>query len=708
MSLDAGAGYDYNWSTGEITQTIDVSEANAYTVTITDGNGCESSDEVFISINQNPVVDLGNDASICQGNTMTLDAGAGYDYVWSTGEISQTINVSTTNTYTVTITDGNDCQSSDEILINVNQNPIVDLGNDASICQGNSMTLDAGAGYDYVWSTGEINQTINVSTGNTYAVTITDGNGCESSDEILINVNQNPVVDLGNDASICQGNTMTLDAGAGYDYLWSSGETSQIINISSTNTYTVTITDQNGCIGIDEMELTVHSNPTVNIGNDTAFCSGSSLTLNAGADYDYLWSSGESSQTIEVSTPNTYSVTITDVNGCTAMDNINITENINPIVDLGNDTAFCEGNSMSLDAGPGYSYSWSTGENGQSIVINSSNIYSVTITDVNGCSNEDNIDVNVMANPEVTLGNNITICEDESIVLDAQNPNMNYTWNTGASSQKITVSSPGTYSVEVQNEIGCSDSDEIIIDQEIIIDPYFEKQKIVCAGHTIFLEPDTNLYYDIWWDNNLSSQIEVGEPGIYTSFVQGNFCMDSFEISVIQKDTPEVNLIDLKGQNFYCFDAETTTLRVLSNENDLEYNWNILERAQEITINEEGIYSVTVSNDYCDSRLSIEIDEYCPVQFFIPNAFTPFSTEGLNDVFKPVFIGDVEDYELNIFNRWGELIFFSNETENGWDGRINGNPAQFELYIYHVRYTSYSQYEGILQNQKTGTVLLMK
>ncbi|MEO1519071.1 MAG: hypothetical protein AAFV95_28985, partial [Bacteroidota bacterium] len=464
ITLDAGLASSYNWSTGDNSQNIPVNASGNYAVTITDTNGCQSSDDINITVNDLPIVELGNDTAFCQGNSVTLDVGLASSYDWSTGDNSQTISVNASGNYAVTITDANGCQNSDDINITVNDLPVVELGNDTAFCQGNSVTLDAGLAGSYDWSTGDNSQTIAVSASGNYAVTITDANGCQNSDDINITVYDLPVVELGNDTAFCQGNSVTLDAGVASSYDWSTGNNSQTISINASSNYAVTITDANGCQNSDDINITVYNLPIIELGNDTTFCQGNSITLDAGLASDYNWSTGDNSQTIAVSTSGNYAVTITDANGCQNSDDINITVNDLPIVELGNDTTFCQGNSVTLDAGLASSYEWSTGDNSQTIAVNASGNYAVTITDANGCQSSDDINITINDLPIVELGNDTAFCQGNSITLDAGVAS-SYDWSTGDNSQTISVNASGNYAVTITNANGCQGIDSILVEQ---------------------------------------------------------------------------------------------------------------------------------------------------------------------------------------------------------------------------------------------------
>ncbi|MEM9023892.1 MAG: hypothetical protein AAGB22_09120, partial [Bacteroidota bacterium] len=237
-----------------------VNVSGTYTViTVLDAAGCSAqpsqlTGSAVVVVNPSPTVDLGNDTTAC--GALTLDAGAGFsNYTWSTGETSQTISTDQPGIVSVTVTDGNGCTGTDEIDLNVNPLPPVNLGNDTSICEGGEVILSAtGAGIIGIeWQDGSTGPIFTATAVGAYSVTVTDINGCTNSGTVsIINVNPAPTVDLGGDQSILNGNSATLDAGAGFSgYEWSTGETTQTITVSNQGAVSVTVTDGNGCTASD-------------------------------------------------------------------------------------------------------------------------------------------------------------------------------------------------------------------------------------------------------------------------------------------------------------------------------------------------------------------------------------------------------------------------------------------------------------------------
>ena len=597
ITFDAGnAGSTYLWNTGETTQTIIVSTSGNYSATVTDANGCSSTDDANATIHPNPTVNLGADQETCAGGTITFDAGnAGSTYLWNTGETTQTITVSTSGNYSVTITDANGCSATDDANATIHPNPTVNLGADQETCAGGTITFDAGnVGSTYLWSTGESAQTITVSTSGNYSVTVTDANGCSATDDANATIHANPTVNLGADQQTCSGNTITFDAGnAGSTYLWNTGETTQTITISTSGNYSVTVTDANGCSATDDVNATIHANPTVNLGADQQTCSGNTITFDAGnAGSTYLWNTGETTQTITISTSGNYSVTVTDANGCSATDDVNATIHANPVVDLGIDQETCSGNTITFDAGnAGSTYLWSTGETTQTITVSTSGNYSVTVTDANGCSATDDANASIHANPDVDLGIDRETCAGGTITFDAGNAGSTYLWNTGETTQTISVSTSGNYSVTITDANGCSATD----DANATIHPNptvnLGADQVTCAGGTITLDAGNAGSTYLWSTGETTQTITVSTSGNFSVTVtDANGCSASDDANATIHPNPVVDL---------GIDQETCaggTITFDAGNAGSTYLWSTGETTQTISVSTLGNYSVTVTD----------------------------------------------------------------------------------------------------------------
>jgi hypothetical protein len=461
--LDATVPFGtYQWSTGDNTPSITVTNSGTYSVTVTGQGGCTASDAVAINFLPNVNINLGSDINTCAANA-TLNAGNGYAfYQWSNGANSPSITVTNSGTYSVTVTNSAGCTASDAVNVALNSGFSYSLGADISSCIV-ATTLNAGNGYAaYQWSNGANSQSITVNNSGTYSVTVTNNAGCTASDAVNVNISNGLFIDLGDDYSTCNSLAfLDLAVPAGI-YQWSTGANTSGIMVNESGTYSVTVTGQGGCTASDAITITFGTAINLNLGNNINTCA-ANATLNAGNGYaSYQWSNGANSPSITVTNSGTYSVTVTNSAGCTASDaiNVNVSGGSGFSFSLGEDINTC--GSATIGAGSGYaSYNWNTGATWQSITVNESGTYSVTVTNSAGCTASDAINVNVGGGSgfSFSLGDDINTCG--SATIGAGSGYASYNWNTGATWQSITVNESGTYSVTVTNSAGCTASDAI-------------------------------------------------------------------------------------------------------------------------------------------------------------------------------------------------------------------------------------------------------
>ena len=439
--------------TGTVTSVSGVPPGN-HTFVVRNAQGCPSAASAEVRVNSqptsptNPII-LGDSYTACQGESILLDAGSGFDsYAWSSGATSRSISVAATGTYSVTVTQGN-CSAGASADVTLNAIPSVNLGPNISACAGTTVTLDAGAGFDtYRWSTGANSRTINVTQNGTYGVTV-EKNNCSNSDNVQVTFSSLPVIPLA--TSYYGTSCITLDAlNPGSVYNWNTGATSQTIAACSTGTYSVIVTNASNCSASRQTSVTIGEKPVVNLPSALSGCKGESITLDAGSGFaSYLWNTGATSQSILVTTTGSYSVTVTDNHNEQASDDVSVTFHDLPVVNLGSDQSICQGESAILSAGSGFSsYSWNTGESTQSISVTTAGNYSVTVNDGN-CSAGDQVGVVVKSLPVVNLGPDRSACEGDIVTLDAGDNYEVYYWNTGQITASISVTTPGSYSVNV-------------------------------------------------------------------------------------------------------------------------------------------------------------------------------------------------------------------------------------------------------------------
>jgi large repetitive protein len=281
-----------------------------------------------------------------------------------------------------------------------------------------------------------------------------------------------PVVTAGGATTFCAGGSVVLSAPAGFaTYAWSNGATTQSITANTTGSYSVVVGNASGCTSIASAAIAVTVNPspaqpTVSASGVTTFCAGGNVVLTSSAANAYLWSNGATTQSITVSTSGSYSVSEISANGCTSVASAATAVTVNPIpttptISSSGATTFCTGGSVTLTAPAGAaSYIWSNGATTRSIVVSNTGSFTVQIASAAGCSSavsaSTSVTVNpVPAQPTVSVGGPTTFCSGGSVVLTAPT-STSYSWSNGATTQSITVSASGSYSVTVSNAQGCS------------------------------------------------------------------------------------------------------------------------------------------------------------------------------------------------------------------------------------------------------------
>lgn len=715
--LHASSSGTHTWSTNEHSSEIEIQEPGLYSLEIENDYGCKGNDSMYLFIQDLPIVELGNDTTICRGESILFDT-KNIDLIhnWNTGDSSHQITIEDEGMYHVTITDFVGCSKKDSIELFVNELPSLHLGNDTSICEGDSLHLTAGqVGLHHSWNTSQTTNSIVVFSNGIYSVVVSDSIGCSSSDSVQISVNPLPAVNINNDTSICDGESVELKIENIEAYLkWNTGDTTFNITVQNEGVYSVEAIDDNGCINSDSLILKTNKLPNVHIGNDTTICEGESIELFAETSApEYLWNTEQTTQAIIVNTDNFYSIEVTDSMGCVGIDSMKLSVRELPAVNLGNDTTICEGKYISLKAyNLGASYLWNTRETGHSLTVFDAGTYSVLVSDDIGCTKGDTIEIMVRKVPDVDIGDDTLICSNESLTLQANidNNNYNLTWSNGSTDDEITVDKQGLYKINVMDDLGCIGRDEIYVSQEILPDPFTEKTFTFCEGTGFELAPDPGFEnYPIYWlENKYSSTHTVFESGIYSGIIEGEYCIDTTEIYVTKIDTPDAKIKDVNSVGHYCFDYESTYLKVLIDDIDnFTIEWDDFGETDKVEITEGGTFPVTVYNEHCSARYSYEIKDYCPGNLYVPNSFTP-NSDGLNDVFMPVSYGAIDAYTLTIYNRWDNLVFITNDINEGWDGTFDNKLQTNDVYVYKISFSYTSHFGGRKKEELVGTVTLFR
>jgi gliding motility-associated-like protein len=417
-----------------------------------------------------PPTDLGADTAICLNDVITLDASYPYStYLWMDGSTDSTLAVSLPGLYYVEVTSVEGCINRDSLLLTNHPLPVVDLGNDTLVCDGQILALDVSAsGELFLWQDGSVDADFTVASAGLYWVFVTDSNACSQADSIVVNYVPVPPLDLGADTAICLNDTLTLSAYyPNVTYLWNNGTTNPDLKTYTTGIFWAQITDTNQCVSTDTFNLSVLPPPPVDLGDEIHYCIGQTATMDASGSFatTYLWYDGSTASTKVVATPGIYWVETTNSIGCLSWDTVEVFEEPLPVIELGTDTLLCNDATLLLDAANDSSYhDWQDGSNTATYLVTREGDYSVTVIDKYGCISTDEIHVEMQRSPYAELGPDELYCYGDSIRLNAWWPDASYAWNTGSTDSVFYVFMvPGLYRVDLINECGVF-SDSVMVD----------------------------------------------------------------------------------------------------------------------------------------------------------------------------------------------------------------------------------------------------
>jgi hypothetical protein len=518
------APYTYHWSNSKTTQDIINLAPGTYTVTVTDHNGCTKS--ATGTVQPRLKLDLSKSNLTCNGSadgsaTATASAGtAPYTYHWNTGATSPIISGLTAGTYTVTIADFTGCTRTG--AVSISQPAAIGITGvvTAATCSGSAsgavnITLSQGvAPFTYNWSNGNTTEDISGLTAGTYTVTVTDHNGCTASKtfavaqptSLSVTLSVNNISCHGSEdgkltATVTGGTKFPLTAlcnGERYCFSWSNGGTAKVNSNLAAGTYTVTITDANGCFIVSSGTI---SEPAAIVIDPVIVtnvnCSGSNtgaidITVSGGTGaYKYHWSNGKTTQDIQNIPAGTYTVTVSDVNGCAKT----ATATVNPGLTLTTikTNVTCNGGSdgaATATASGGvspYNYIWSTGATTTVISGLPAGNYTVTISDNVGCSRTGVVAISqplaigisgaitpVACNGSATGGINITTTNGVAPFI--------YNWNDGVHTEDRTGINAGTYTVTITDHNGCSATKSFIVTQPTALSLGIVTTNVNCNG----------------------------------------------------------------------------------------------------------------------------------------------------------------------------------------------------------------------------------
>ena len=744
LSVSGGtAAYTYGWSNSLNTQDISGLAAGTYSVLVTDKNGCTTTNSITLT---QPVVltttiavssNYNGQNISCNGlsnGSIDLSVAGGtvnYTYSWTnTSQITQDITGLSANTYSVLVTDQNGCKAVTGITLtqpavltttvavssnyngqNISCNGLSNGAIDLSVAGGTTA-------YTYSWSNAQTTQDISGLNANTYSVLVTDKNGCAATNTIVINqpapLSNTIVVSSNyNGQNIsCNGLSdgsidLSVSGGAtAYTYSWSNAQTIQDISGLNANTYSVLVTDVNGCTTTNTITITQPAVLTTSIAVSSNYngqnvsCFGSSngsidLSVAGGTTaYTYNWSNSQATQDVSGLAAGTYSVLVTDKNGCIATNTITLTQPVamsNTIVISSNyngQNISCNGLSdgsvdLSVSGGTAaYTYSWSNSATTQDISGLAAGAYTVTVTDVNGCTGTGTVSLSqplpVAATSTIT---NVTCngFSNGSIDISASGgtPAYLYSWSNAATTQDITAITAGNYTVTVTDVNGCTGSlaNVVIQDQSLVIAPVSYNLKCnksndgsIIANISGGVSP-----YQFSWSNGASTQNLSGiSAGTYiVQVTDSNSCVSSDTVVIIEPDTIAATYIATFYPNGFNVTLNGASdgfvdLTVVGGTTPYNFLWSTADTSEDLANAPAGDYFVQVTDSNgCVILLTLKLTE--PFVLQMPTGLSP-NGDGLNDYFVIHGLESYPDNNLEVYNRWGNLVFSQDNYKNDWTG----------------------------------------
>ncbi|MFN8154104.1 MAG: gliding motility-associated C-terminal domain-containing protein [Bacteroidia bacterium] len=650
--------YSYAWSNGTSASGNTGLAAGTYTVTATDANGCSATTQVTITQPVAPLSVSGTTSNVLcydvpSGSIIAAAAGgtSPYTYQWNNGNSAPGISSLAIGTYTVTATDANGCSASSSFTLT---QPAAALSGNtsssAALCFGQnsgSISISPSGGtapYTYLWSNGGSTASQSNLPSGTYTVTVSDANGCTL---IRSGVITQPAAALSSTISstnvgcfgAASGSIVVTPAGGTtpYSYSWSNGATTQGVSNLSPGTFTVTITDANGCTRISNASITQPASALQLSATSTDInCTGNSigsidLTVSGGtAPYAYQWSNGSAQQDITNLSANTYSVTVTDANGCTAQMSqavtqpagaLNVSSSVTNILCFGGNNG---GINITATAGtPPYTYTWSNGSTSEDLSGLTAGDYTVTVTDNNGCSLTNALFV-TQPSAELSATTNATavLCFGNStgaldLIPAGGTTPYTYSWSNGASSEDLQNIVSGNYVVTITDANGCTFSINADITQPaaaLAINSTVNQldcHDIDDGSVSLSVTGGTGNYTYFWDNGATTASINGLTTGTYNVTVtDDNGCSSTAGYNLIY--TAASLSAGIQGSAALCNGDATgnAVLTVNGGTGPFQYNWSNGSTTQNLSNIPSGSYSVQITDaNGCTTSTSVSIGQ---------------------------------------------------------------------------------------------------
>ena len=729
--------YSFNWSNSATTEDVINLTAGTYSVTISDNNVCTltASATVFEPTTISSSI-TGTDNS-CNGDmsgsvTFTISGGTPpYTFFWSSGATTQNLTSLPGGLYTVIATDDNGCQVTSSYTVDEPQPLQANFQVTNVACAGTSsgaidLTVSGGTTpYTYLWSNAATTQDLSLLPGGWYGVTITDSLGCTLTDSVFVDepsvslVGSLNVTDVScfgaNDGSI----DLSLNGGTlPYTYAWSNlASTEDIFNLGP-GTYSVTVTDDQGCIYSNSAMVNQPLDLVTTTSGTDPSCAGlsdgtASVSVSGGTPpYSYLWSNFSLGSSTGNLSAGTYVVIVTDANGCQAVDSVVLTDPPAVLISVKITHVTCHGGNdgelvvQVLSGTPPYSYLWNTGATTPIIDSLTAGIYTITVTDSNGCGLIQSFTILEPPPLYAQITGNDPDCNGNQTgfaVVTAVGgiPPYTYAWNTTPQQNGIMAINlgAGTYIVTVTDDNLCEAFDTVMITEPTPVTVTTIPGDVTCFsgddGQVLVQASGGNGPYSYTLNGlfQLDSVFTGLSAGQYVVTAEdNNGCVGSTTFTISEPAGFTVNA----GADIVIVRGQTVTLNPTASSPNgiLDYNWSPSDglsctncQNPDASPNETTTYVLEVrDNDTCSGFDSITIIVKQDYAVFIPTAFSP-NGDGLNETFDFEILG-ADGAGIWIFNRWGEELYFNSFQANGqgqgWDGKIDGEDVALGTYTYQL------------------------
>lgn len=711
--------YSYNWSSGQSSSSISGLAAGNYNVTVTDDNGCARvgmytvNQPSLLSVNVN-----GSNVSCYGDSTAVLSSNVSggstpYSYQWSSGQTTSPISGMPAGSYTLTVTDANNCTASDSYTVTQPQDFTVNLVSSINPLCFNAQTGELGISvsggispYTYVWDdpSMQTNDTARGLGAGTYSVTITDANNCEKDTSFTLTEPDSLTLNIDSLSHIlCNGQndgyiSISVSGGTSpYSYLWSNSQTGTILNNLSAGSYTVTVTDANNCQKSRSIIITEPSALNLSFTVSNVSCPGNndgSVTANPSggtSPYTYLWSNNSTTKSINNLSAGVYSVTISDANSCSIVDSATVTEPNAITTSISSTDVSCFGlsdgsASVSASGGSGtYTYFWIPNFATTSSINNlSAGMYVVIVSDSKGCSKTDTVIINEPDSISINLNNQDNIScnglSDGSISIAVSGGSSPYTylWSNNDTSSLITNLSAGNYTVTVTDDNSCQKSRSFNITEPLALKLNLDSlENVSCnAGSDALIHISVTggiTPYTYSWSNSSTNQDQNNlSAGIYSvTITDDNNCTYDTSFSISE---PAALSVSFNTTDVDCYGNNTGSIStsVSGGTSPYNYNWSNSDTTSGITNLVAGVYALTLT----DANNCSFVDSVAIIQ---PNTFSFIDSVSNNQCFGDCdgiigiysFSGGVSPYQFS----WSSNVNNSNSGSTYTEalGLCNGN-----------------------------------